>query len=344
MKKKRSAGKIIGSIFLILLLLILLLVAAGFIYVNHFLNKLDRQEITGDMNMPEAEVYEEPTVDATDSVEHIQQAQKEFEEIQKQEIKNQHNIDHILLIGSDRRSTSENGRSDAMILVSLNYDTGNIHLTSLMRAMYVCIPRADGNVWGMLNAAYSWGGPKLLVDTVELNFRIDIDHYVVVDFQSFETAVDRLGGVEIELTEREASAVEYDIKLPLSAGLEELNGAQALSYARIRWLDNDFVRTGRQRKVISALMQKAKNSDIPTLLALAEDILPMVNTNVSNTEILTYITKAFPLLKNPITQRMLPIENESGKTFTGMIYVGGREMYKVDFDSNIKAFHDFIES
>ncbi len=342
MKKKRSAGKVIGRILGILLLILLLVAIAGFIYVDHFLNKLDRQEITGDMNMPEAEIYEEPTVDATDSIEDIQQIQQEFEEVQKQEIAVQQHIDHILLIGSDRRSSSENGRSDSMILLSLNYDTGNIHLTSLMRAMYVCIPRSDGNVWGMLNAAYSWGGPKLLVETVELNFRIDIDHYVVVDFNSFATAVDRLGGVQIELTQREANTIYEDTLTTVSPGLTTLTGKQALSYARIRYLDNDFVRTRRQRTVIESMLRKAKGSDLATLLALAEEILPMVNTNLTNAEILVYAAKVLPMLGNSINQRMLPVENEDGSSFTGMIYVGGREMYKVDFDNNIRALHEFV--
>ena len=80
------------------------------------------------------------------------------------------------------------------------------------------------------------------------------------------------------------------------------------------------------------------------MLAIADEILPMINTNLTNSEILIYLTRAIPMLKNPVTQRMLPIENEAGTSYIGRIYVGGREMYRVDFDKNIKALHEFINS
>lgn len=343
-KKKGSAKKVLLIILVVLLLLLVVVVAAGLIFVNSFLNKLDRGEITGDLNLREEEIYEEETVDATDSVEHIDEAQKEFEDVQQIDPLKNANIKNVLLIGSDRRSTGENGRSDSMILVTMNFDTGKIHLTSLMRAMYVNIPRSDGDVWGMLNAAYSWGGPKLLIDTIENNFRVHIDHYVIVDFSSFRLAVDLVGGVTITLSEAEAVAVTGYTKIPTPSGTVHLNGKQALAYAQTRYIDNDFVRTSRQRNVIEALMKKAIGSDLATLMSLADQILPYVNTNLNNVEILYYLSKAPGLLKNPITQRMLPIENEAGKTYTGKIYVNGREMYKVDFETNIKALHEFMLS
>lgn len=343
-KKKKSAKKVLLIILCVLLLLLVTVVAAGLIFINSFLNKLDRQEITGDINLPEDQVYEESTVDATDSFEHIGEAQKDYEDAQQIDPLENANIKNILLIGSDRRSTGENGRSDAMILVTMNFDTGKIHLTSLMRAMYVCIPRSDGDIWGMLNASYSWGGPKLLISTVENNFRVHIDHYVVVDFDSFKLAVDLLGGVDIELSSAEAANIQQVSQKVITAGMNHLNGTEALKFSRFRYADNDFMRTGRQRKVVEALMKKALTTDLATLMTLAEQILPYVNTNMNNIEILYYLSKAPGLLKNAITQRMLPIENESGKTYTGMIYVNGREMYKVDFQTNIKALHEFMLS
>lgn len=343
-KKKTSAKKVLLIILCALLLLLVIVVAAGLIFLNIFLNKLDRQEITGDINLAEEEIYEEVTVDATDSVEHISEAQKDYEDAQQIDPLENANIKNVLLIGSDRRSKGENGRSDAMILVTMNYDTGKVHLTSLMRAMYVCIPRSDGDIWGMLNASYSWGGPKLLIDTIENNFRIHIDHYVVVDFDSFKLAVDLLGGVDINLSSTEAAYVQSVSQNTITAGMNHLNGTEALKYSRLRYSDNDFVRTSRQRKVVEALMKKALTTDLSTLMSVAEQILPYVNTNMTNTEILSYLLKAPGLLGNAITQRMLPIENESGKTYTGMIYVNGREMYKVDFETNIKALHEFMLS
>lgn len=344
MEKKHKALKIIGIIIGIILLLLLIAAAAVFIYVNSMLNKIDRTEITGNPSMPEDEVYEETTIDVTDSVEHISEAVEDFSQAQEIDPLESANIDNILLIGSDRRSKAENGRSDVMMLVTLNYDTNNIHLTSFMRAMYVCIPRSDGEVWGMLNAAYSWGGPNLLVETIENNFRIDIDQYVIVDFSSFEQVVDALGGVTVDLSAGEANYLRGAFRVPYPTGMTQLNGAEALVYSRIRLIDNDFVRTSRQREVIESLIQKAKGADFSTLLNTAEMLMPMVNTNLTNGEIFGYAMNVLPMIGNPITQRMIPIENESGKTFTGRIYVNGREMYKVDFEANIQALHEFMLS
>ena len=336
--KKKKTGKIVLIVLGSILLLLLLLALALFIYANIMLNKLDRTEITGNINLPEEQIYEEPTVDTEDSVDEIEEAKKQLEEVQKIEIKKQEGIVNFLLIGSDRRNMNENGRSDSMMLVSLNYNTEKIHVTSLMRAMYVCIPRSDGDIWGMLNAAYSWGGPNLLVDTVEENFRIKIDHYIVVDFTAFEKAVDLVGGLELTLTQAEANFVK------VAPGTQHLNGLQVRDYCRIRYTDNDFKRTSRQRNVITLLLQKAAQSDLSTLMEMADKTFPLVNTNLTNGEIMSYIIKTLPMLKNVSQGRMLPIENESGNTYTGIIYVGGREMYKVDFETNVKALHEYIQS
>ncbi len=324
---------------------LLLILVAGLIFIHVQLNKIDRTEITGNAQLSDEDIYaDEPTVDKEDSIDHIEEAHRQFEEIQKIEIAQSEDITNILLIGSDRRYLSDNGRSDSMIIVTLNQKTKKIHMTSLMRAMYVCIPRSDGNIWGMLNAAYSWGGPNLLVDTVELNFRVKIDHYVVVDIAVFQKAVDLVGGLELELTEKEAQHVMYDSGIKTPVGKSLLNGAQVRAYCQIRAIDNDFVRTNRQRTVLKKLIEKAAKSDIGTLLKLSDQIFPLVNTNLSNGEIISYVLTAFPLLSNPSKGRMLPVENESGTSYTGIIYVGGREMYKVDFEANIKALHEYIQS
>lgn len=343
---KKHRGLKITLIVIIALLLAIVLALGGLILGgNKYINdRLDRSEITGDMNLSEEDIFGDETVAKEDSLEEIEAVQKEFEEVQKLEYAQLEGVDNVLLIGADRRSVNENGRSDSMIIVSLNHNTGKIHLTSLMRAMYVCIPRSDGQVWSMLNAAYSWGGPNLLIDTIELNFRIKIDHYVVVDFAAFTTAVDLLGGVELELTDDEAWYISSVAKLPTPAGKSVLDGKRALVFSRIRLIDNDFMRTARQRKVINELLKKAKTMDLATMLALADEILPMVSTNLTNSEILMYITRTIPMLKNEITQRMLPIENEAGQSYYGRIYVGGREMYRVDFAKNILALHEFINS
>ncbi|MBQ6832689.1 MAG: LCP family protein [Oscillospiraceae bacterium] len=343
-KKKRSVGKIILIILAVLFLLLLIAVTVVLIFVNGMLNKLDRQEITGDPNIPIEELYEGTTVDVEDSLEDIEQARQELEQVQQIDPMETANITNVLLVGSDRRSAYENGRSDSMMIVTMNHDTKKIHITSLMRAMYVAIPRSDGEVWDMLNASYSWGGTDLLLATIEKNFRVKIDHYIVVDLAAFDDVVDLMGGVDITLTQTEASIIQRVTNKSVSAGLQHLDGEQTWVYSRLRYIDNDFVRTSRQRRVIEQLMKKALTTDIPTLLEIANQVLPLVNTNLSNAQILYYLTQAPMLLAEPITQRMLPIENEAGTSYIGRIYVGGREMYRVNFEENIKALHEFMLS
>lgn len=340
-KVLKITGIVLGSLILLLLILALI----GFLIVNSKLNKISRVEITGNPYLSEDEVYEEPKKDVPDSVDEINEVQLEWQQAQNIQLTKTKGVENILLIGADRHGVGENGRSDSMIMVTLNYNTNKIHLTSFMRAMYVYIPRSTGGTWGMLNAAYSWGGPNLLVDTIELNFRVNIDHYVVVDFAAFEEAVDLLNGVELTLTEEEARHVQANCGVPTTAGKQVLNGAQTRGYCQIRKIDNDFKRTGRQRKVIDCLISKAKNSDITTLMNLADQILPLVSTDIQDNGVIwNYIFKTFPMLNNVSKGRMLPVENEAGESYIGIIYVGGREMYRVNFANNIAALHEYINS
>ena len=341
-RKCVSKKRIILRCFVAFLSFLLLLSASGLLYVKSKLDLLNRTPISGNEDLTYSDIYEGPYHDVEDSLAEIEHLQNSYEAAQKIELLNEEHVENILLIGSDRRSTSENGRSDSIILVSINHKTKKIHLISLMRALYVCIPKSSGETWGMLNAAYSWGGPDLLAKTIENNFRIDIDRHVVVDFSSFTTAINLVGGVSIPLTAAEAQLINADYGTSFRAGNQILNGEQALFYARIRKLDNDFVRTGRQRTVITALIQQAMRSDISTLNRLANTLLPLISTNFSNSEIFSHISNLLSYANYDIDQLMLPIENQSGTSFTGIIYIGGMEMYQVDFSTNIPALFNQI--
>ena len=122
---------------------------------------------------------------------------------QEQDALRQDGVTNILLIGNDSRENGEDGRSDAMILLSISTKTKTIQMISLLRDTYVEIPGHDGN---RLNAAYAFGGPKLLMETIEENFQIPVSHYVLVNFEAFANLVDAVGGVDLELTSEE---VEY---------------------------------------------------------------------------------------------------------------------------------------
>lgn len=217
-------------------------------------------------------------------------------------------IVNILLIGQDRREGESRARSDTMILVTVNKDTKKIVLTSFLRDTYVQIPGYSSN---RLNSSYAWGGMELLNDTLEQNFGIHVDGNVEVDFNQFSQIIDMLDGVEIELRSDEANLINSEAGGNLTSGLQTLNGEQALSYARIRKLDSngDFSRTERQRKVIGALLDKVRDSSLIKLLGVVNDVLPMVTTDMTNSEILGYATSLFPLLSGAsITSQQIPAD------------------------------------
>ena len=249
-----------------------------------------------------------------------------------------------MLIGSDTRRSGAAGNSDSMILISINHHTKKIHLISLMRAMYVRIPKSTGAQWGMLNAAVPWGGPELLAKTIENNFRVKVDDYALVDFSGFSRLVDLAGGLDLTLSAAEAAYLTHDRECSGSfqAGQAHLNGSQALSYARMRHTDNDFKRTGRQRTVIELLLKKAFSMNLSQLHSFASELLPLINTSLSQGEILSMVGMVADLSSYEIDQMMLPVENESGQTYEGMMYVNGMEVYQVNYYTNVTALRNLI--
>ncbi len=203
---------------------------------------------------------------------------------------------NILLIGSDSREENDAGRSDAMLLLSVSSKTKKICMTSFLRDMYVEIPGHDNN---RLNMAYSYGGAELLMDTLKQNFGIDVNRYVLVDFRAFAHLVDAAGGVDLELTNDEVIYVngylaEYnmlenrpagtDYLDETRSGLIHLNGPQALAYCRNRYIGTDFARTGRQRKVLSAIVKKSPAALISHFTDLTRDLPGDLTTNLTRSE------------------------------------------------------------
>ena len=171
--------------------------------------------------------------------------------------------------------------------------------------------------------------------------------------------IDLLGGIDITLTRSEAAYLtnDADCSGSFAAGSAHLNGAQTLSYVRMRKADandSDFNRTARQRNVIQGLIQKATSMGLGTLNQLATSVLPMINTSLSDGEILSLAASAPSLINYPISQKMLPVENDTtggqAASYYGMMYVRypytdfNVEVYSVDFVNNVTALHEFILS
>ena len=207
---------------------------------------------------------------------------KKNEYVTGSELANNPLITNILLIGTDEES-SGTARSDSMILLSLDFIHGKIKMTSFLRDCWVEIPSSGKKM--KLNAAFVYGGAQLLCDTIEYNFRVDIDHYVKVDFEMFTGIINKLGGIDIEVTQKEADFINRTTRHTIESGSSvHLNGDQALVYARIRKLDSDYMRTYRQRKIIGALIEKVKHSSPFELIKTVNSVLPMLETDISALE------------------------------------------------------------
>lgn len=248
---------------------------------------------------------------------------------------------NVLLIGNDSRLAGDDGRSDAMILVSISDKTKTITMTSFLRDMYVEIPGHDGN---RLNAAYAYGGAELLMETIELNFGIPIHRYALVNFQAFANLVDAVGGIDLELTNDEvnwinAYLMEYnqlegkdlatDFLDPSLSGNLHLNGPQALAFTRNRYIGTDFGRTERQRKVLSAVIKKLPGAVATNGGELADGLFPNLTTNLREGECFNLSLNAWKFLGYEMVQQCVPLEG----TYSNAD-IRGMAVLQVDFDAN----------
>lgn len=217
---------------------------------------------------------------------------EDIEHIEGVELISDKNVRNILLIGCDK-ANGGSSRSDSIMIASVNKSTGKITVCSILRDTHLYIP---GNREAKVNSAYAWGGANLLIQTIEHNFGIKIDDYATVNFEMFTALVDGLGGVDVEVTEDEADYINNrhrygNEKKPdafESGESVHLNGYQALWYSRIRKLDSDFMRTQRQRKVITAIASEVKSQINPIgifgLVSTAKEVAPYIETTLSTAD------------------------------------------------------------
>ena len=213
---------------------------------------------------------------------------------------------NILLVGQDRRPGNTTRRlADTMIVVSINKQDKTITLTSFMRDMYVYIP---GYKYNKMNAAYPIGGFPMLSETLLTNFGMHIDGCVEVDFTGFTAVIDTLGGVDVVVTESEATGLNKLNGWDLKPGVNRLDGEHALGYARVRkGFGDDYARTERQRKIVAAVLEKCKELSVTEISALMEELLPNFATNMTKKQIINYIIELAPLISQAkINQLRIP--------------------------------------
>ena len=279
------------------------------------------------------------------------------------------NVVNILLVGVDTRSTSlDDGlqHGDVQIILSINKDTGSVKLTSILRDLYVTIPGYKSK--NRINVAYSRGGGALAMRTINHTFEMNIEHYVTINFYGLASIIDAIGGVDVDLTKAEAKAIntylkkhppkydnqdkEYErVPLEAVAGVQHLDGVQAVMYARTRSVDNDFGRTARQRHLLDLLLQKImQDMTVDKLMSLMETSLPYVQTNVNAS---TMLSLGLSVLNSDIISRAqageslleqmrIPMDDtwKYDKTEGGSSVVVFRTVARRE--ENVQALHEFI--
>ena len=254
-------------------------------------------------------------------------------------------ITNILLIGLDGRNSDADSRTDSIILATVDTNNKRLKLTSFMRDMYVPIP---GHGQGRINTAYFFGGPDLLIKTINQDFDLSIQYYMSIDFKAFQDLVEKVGGVDVEVKDYEVKEINKYIKevngsnskLISGPGYQHLNGQQALSYCRIRKVGNgDYERTERQRNLLSILAKKIKTVGVIKIPQLFATVVPYVKTNVPATKLMGIGYTAYKFVNSPIQTLRIPMDG----MFQGMV-INGADVLVPDIEKNVTALDRFINT
>ncbi len=295
--KRRRAKNFLG-----LLVCVTIIVATAMGYV---MNKLDLMETDDDpvVDVPVADstqiIFDEEDLEIMSNIDSagslndflFQWANNDGE------LYSSKNVINVLLIGLDSSGALEKGgRSDTIILVSLNKKTEKISMTSFFRDSWCYMNVGGKDTYGKMNSSYFYAGPDGLIDTLERNFKIDIDYYVAVDFNSFRNIITALGGITVEVQQYEADFINRtNPNLHIEAGpAVHLDGKEALIFARIRRSDSDsdVSRTRRQRQVITALIESAKGASLSQLNNTLDTLFTYVKTDLTKSQILSFAAQA----------------------------------------------------
>lgn len=320
----RKWRRLLATALLILLSLAAAAITAAALYWNSLLNRMG----TGPETVPSVMTEQTETVIVTEQTQPPTAPEDTWPVVQSDEA-----ITNIMLIGQNHEL------ADTMILCSVNRETKTLTMVSFLRDLYLSIPAYAGHSAdrNRINTCYYWGrkwtgkaegGMELLALCVEQNFGIPVDHSLVVDFEVFTRVIDAVGGVEVELTEKEAKYLTGSVGYvgAFEPGIQTLNGTEALAYSRIRKIDSDIQRTERQRTVLRSLAAKFRGMGLMQLHGLACEVLPMITTDMSNQELTGYLWEFLPMLKElEIRSVTCPVDNETltGSRWDKQAQIGG---------------------
>ncbi|MDQ0149548.1 LCP family protein [Eubacterium multiforme] len=285
MGKKKSKLKVVIISIIAVLVIVL---GGGYLYINSKLGKVQKVDINKDNLSIDQNIEKDKA---------------------KSEIKN------IALFGIDAPK-GKTGRSDAVMILTIDKKHDKLKLTSIMRDSYVDVP---GHGKTKLTHAYAYGGPELAVKTLNQNFKLNIEDFMAVNFTSLPEIINKIGGVQINITKEEIKHIPG----VTHSGMQTLNGAQALAYSRIRYAaGGDYKRTQRQRVVLEAIFRKMKDSPKSEYPNLINEFLPYVETNMSSLDMIGLAKDSMPLLKGNLELARFPLNGDcQGKMINGVWYL-----------------------
>lgn len=320
MKKLSTTKKVLMGICLVLVLIIGSIAFA----LNHYSSKVERVEIDRSVV---TETGKEPAKEDQDLI-------------------------TIALLGTDYSKNEEYGNlygaADCTMILGIDKKNNRLKLFSLMRDMYLDLPGGIGK--DNLNYTMAYGGPELILKTINTNFNLTVDKFISVSLHTLPEIIDKLGGVEMNITNEELNYINGYIKnidsengtnteKLTSAGTQTLNGTQASAYCRIRYTEgSDYKRSERQRDVLEALFNKFKDSSLTELISIMDDILPLVTTNLTNSEIISIATTVLSMGTPNIEQSRFPLDGKSETIYTDMLHL------TIDAEETTNDIHKFLYS
>lgn len=318
-RKKKSKGKIAAIVVGIIVVIIAAVVGGGYYYLTHTLNKLDRVQLNNSDLGIDSQV--------------------------ESQLGKFTGITNIVIFGVDEPKGTP-GRSDTIMIATVDSTNNTLKLTSIMRDSYVNIP---GYGMNKINAAYAFGGPQLAMKTLNENYGMNLKYYITEDFTTLPKLVNLLGGITVNLSSAEIAAMKdpqwqlneiFHDNVPYitTVGQNTLNGIQAMAYCRIRdGVGGDYARTYRQRAVMQQLFTKIKALPMTEIPGVINQLLPTIQTNLSNTQIMDLGTQVLKMGTSTIQQGRLPLNEDShGEIISGQWYLVFNQQ------KTNQELHDFI--
>lgn len=243
-------------------------------------------------------------------------------------------VTNILLIGIDQDSENTH-RSDSMILLSIDRKHQKLKMTSFLRDTYAEIPNHGRQ---KLNSAFAYGGPAMTMQTLENNYRIKIDQYMAVNFDSFSTIINEVGGIDVTLNQGLCTQFNENLGTHFTPGKYKLKGIQALYYTRIRNYGNDYGRAQRQREVIGQIIKKMEASGPFKLNSVLKKIMPLIWTNIPASQLSAICMFNAPAVFFKQQTQQIPADN----TFQGETLDSAGWVEVADMEQNCSLLRQFI--